>query len=144
MNGLPETLCTLYNVCIDKDVQPRRPEIENLFQQVINSFEQVFLIVDALDEYSKESRTELVDYLVRLSNKSSCRIKFFIASRLEADIQRKVQSTNFSAFPVEVTKVDEDIGTYVSYQLKNRVHEYFSIDKRLAGAIQTRLLKQAN
>lgn len=90
MDGLPEYLFTLYNVCIDNDVQPRRPEIDSLFQQLINSFEQVFLIVDALDKYSKESRTELVDYLVQLSNKSYCRIKFFIARRQEGDIQSKV------------------------------------------------------
>jgi hypothetical protein len=89
--------------------------------------------VDALDEYSKESRTKLVDYLVQLSNKSPCRIRFFIASRREGDIQSKVRCANFSVFPVEVTKVDEDIGTYVSYQLENRVHDHLSIDKKTGG-----------
>lgn len=142
MDGLPEPLCTLYKACIHNDVEPKRSEIDNVFQEVLSVFKEVFLVMDALDECEKESRDDLVNYLGRLPRSSSCKLKIFIASRREVDIECNILSAKFAVLPIEVEKVDDDIATYVDHELKNRTD--CTIGKALKGVIRDRLMAQAN
>ncbi|KAI5843119.1 ankyrin repeat-containing domain protein [Morchella snyderi] len=140
MDELPSSLYDLHKACIDNDVKPKRRQLEDLFQKVVNYFKQVFLVIDALDEHSKESRNDLVNYLSQVSGS----YKIFIASRREVDIERNILSAKFEVLPIQVTKVDEDIGTYVDHELKNRNQDHCAISKTLKTAIRTRLMQQAN
>ncbi|KAI5839056.1 ankyrin repeat-containing domain protein [Morchella snyderi] len=142
MDELPGALCALYKACVDDDMKPKRCQLEDIFQKVVNHFKQVFLVIDALDECGKESRNDLVNYLGQVSCRSSCKI--FIASRREVDIERNILSAKFAVLPIQVTKVDEDIAVYVDHELESRNQDYCAIRKGLKGAIRARLIQQAN
>lgn len=142
MDELPNSLCALYKACIDNDVKPKHCQLKDLFQKVVNYFKQVFLVIDALDECSKESRNDLVNYLGQVSCRGSCKI--FIASRREVDIERNILSAKFAVLPIQVTKVDEDIAVYVDHELESRNQDYCAISKSLKTAIRATLIQQAN
>lgn len=82
------------------------------------TFDQVFLTIDALDEC--QPRKNILDFLSSLSRETSCRVKVFVTSRRERDIEIEFARSNFPTLQLEAKKVDEDIKAFVHHEVRRR------------------------
>lgn len=140
---LPELLKALHLECLKNDRKPKLAELQDQFKVIVGTFDEVFLVIDALDECEKEVRQQLIPYICGLFDQCPGKLKTFVTSRPESDIERAFTSANFSMIKVEATKVEEDIAAYVRYELVHRIHEYCDIDLALREEITDVLVSQS-
>jgi len=86
------------------------------------TFKQVYLIIDALDEYSISNRKDLLDSLRKIRGLDSDSLHLLTTSRREVDIKNsflasKETSRIFWDIRLQKTHVQDDIKTYVSGRL---------------------------
>jgi hypothetical protein len=62
-------------------------QLEDHFKETIGCFDQVFLVLDAMDECKKDHREGLLPYIVQLSQRAPGKLNLFVTSRPEGDIQ---------------------------------------------------------
>ena len=90
-----------------------------LLAQLIQSYPQVTLVIDALDECDKLTRVRLIDALDRLIEESSSLLKIFISSRPDGDIKDR-----FALGPnMEIRATDNrvDIIKFVNNKLEDSI-----------------------
>jgi Cdc6-like AAA superfamily ATPase len=75
----------LYRSYLTEKIQPSFEEIFSALSEAIRSFSQVFLVVDALDECSQQSRGEL---LSSLQNLQKTGMKLLVTSRRTVDFRQ--------------------------------------------------------
>lgn len=111
----------------------------------MGTFDEVFLVIDALDECSKDVRQHLLPYIYGLfDHHCPGKLKMFVTSRPESDIERAFSPANFPIIKVEAKKVEEDIAAYVRYELVHRTQEYCDIDDTLREEITDVLVSQSS
>ena len=89
----------------------------SLLARLINIYPQVTLIIDALDECNRHTRTKLIDALDKVVLESTSLLKVFISSRPDGDIKHR-----FGTGPnMEIRATDnrDDIALYVNNRLGN-------------------------
>ena len=98
-------------------------EVKAQLGRLAQLYPQTTLVVDALDECDKETRTALIQYLDDLIARSSTLIKIFISSRPDPDIRLQLAyGTN-----MEIRAVDnhQDIVKYVASTITNNSSPVF-------------------
>ena len=119
---MPSELDTVYSKHYNNCSQPSFQELQDTFLAVIQQFNSVFFVLDALDECPLDQRKELCDFfarIVELSTGASHRpVKLFVASRRELDIERSFLRRSFPTIEVEAKKVDRDIELYVKAEVE--------------------------
>lgn len=140
---IPEPIKALHKRCSRDDRKPKLSELQDQFQTIIGTFEQVFLVVDALGECDKKIRQELLPYICGLFDQCPGKLKAIVTSRPETDIERAFTSANFEMIRIEATKVNDDIAAYVRGELANRTHEHCDIDLALQQEIEDVLVSQS-
>lgn len=140
---LSEPLKALHKECSRNDRKPKLAELQDQFRAIVGTFDEVFLVIDALDECSKEVRQQLLPYICSLFDQCPGKLKAFVTSRPELDIERAFTSAGFPMIKVEATKIEEDIAAYVRYELVHRIHEYCDIDLALREEIIDILVSQS-
>lgn len=126
------------------------PSFEKLQAQLIQfskTFDQVFFVVDAMDE--SQDRQNLLPLITTLakesgSGQSPCNFKVFVTSRREKDIIASFTKQSFPTIEIAATKVDADIATYVQYQLETREDGECVIGQTLKDMIRYSLVSQSN
>jgi hypothetical protein len=109
--SIPESMKTLYTSHVEKKTRPSPEEIFKALSIVTGSQGRVFLVVDALDECSDETRRELLAKLQELQTKSKASL--LITSRRIDDIERQ-----FAGDPqLEIRASEEDVEKYIDKQL---------------------------
>lgn len=143
---IPQHILDLYTRCTSDDRAPRLTELEDHFEKTIGCFDQVFLVIDAMDECKKDYRKSLLVYIVRIFQSSPRKLKLFVTSRPEPDIKEAFGSETFRTITVEATKVKADTASYVTYELENRSHPYYNIhtDSSLKKQVEDALVNQSN
>lgn len=136
MSEFPADIEQLY----DNASNPGNTELQNSFIQISSSFKQVFLVLDALDECTEDQKSDLFDIFRSIVAPSSgsvrVNIKLFITSREEPDIKRGFE--NFPLIKIETKKVDADIKSYVTSQLKNLRSEDASLKDEVVNQLVAR------
>jgi hypothetical protein len=92
-------------------------ETRDILLQLVRIYAQTTLVLDALDECDKETRTQLVDILDTLVTQSPKPVKIFISSRPDRDIKHR-----FECGPnvhIKATDNRVDIAKFVDDKLKN-------------------------
>ncbi|THZ91884.1 hypothetical protein D6C82_09707, partial [Aureobasidium pullulans] len=82
------------------------------FIEVARSFQQVFVIIDGLDECPEEKRFAILDFVVQSSSASAC-TKFFVSSRKERDIHSHFSNLKTPAIELEAGMITPDIKRFV-------------------------------
>jgi len=82
------------------------------FVTIAKTFNEVFLIIDGLDECSREKRHSALGFYSQLLN-SLPRAKIFVASRREQDISLAFEKLTTPVIEVKAESVAEDIERYV-------------------------------
>ena len=98
----------------------RLPDILILLQKVLNSFDQVFICIDALDECLTKHRPEFLRSLRCLAQGSpGTRLFFTGRPEIQAEI---IKCTSENAATVPIVTSTEDIKAYLSQRLEGDPH----------------------
>jgi ankyrin repeat domain-containing protein 50 len=99
--------------------QPPLPALMESLRQVVNSFQDVYILVDALDESPRHKKRETVlDTLRDLRGWSVPGLHILVTSRDELDIRERLDTSNDEEIPMQNTEVDKDIADFVSQHLR--------------------------
>ncbi|KAF8537870.1 ankyrin repeat-containing domain protein, partial [Trichophaea hybrida] len=103
---LPDGVAEFYRGHIALDTRPSFEEISRALHVMINSYHKVFVVLDALDEYSNEkSRASLIAALQSLQ----LNVNLLVTSRPNDAIARLFEGKN----RLEISAHDEDVQSYV-------------------------------
>jgi ankyrin repeat domain-containing protein 50 len=99
--------------------QPPLPALMESLRQVVNSFQDVYILVDALDESPRHKKREIVlDTLRDLRSWSVPGLHILVTSRDELDIRERLDTSNDEEIPMQNAEVDKDIADFVSQHLR--------------------------
>lgn len=110
------------------------------------TFDHVFLMIDAMDECTKDQRHIYLEYIKSLLELPSGKLKIFVTSRPEPDIKCAFTSGSFPFIQIEATKVAKDIISYVGHMLHSRTHPYCDLknDRELLEDVEHALVSKSN
>ena len=143
MPHLPPALEKVYELHYKNDSQPKYVELQGIFSTIIQQFDRVFLILDALDECTLDQRKVLCEFVLDIikpktmptaaeyidttlterAAKSRGILKLFITSRKEPDLERTFLQNSIPTIEMKATKVDRDIEEYVRAQIQQRLQD---------------------
>lgn len=83
------------------------------FIKVAESFKELFLVVDALDECASSNRPDVIGFIQEVTKRLP-HAKFYVTSRPEIDIARVMESSGTPTLEIDVSSVAPDIEKYVS------------------------------
>lgn len=86
---------------------------QDSFISLATTFNEVFLIIDALDECPKDERPHIIQFITEVTDKLP-RAKIFVTSRRESDIVDAFESSNTPTIKIEAENVAADIKLYVT------------------------------
>jgi hypothetical protein len=143
---LPTELKQFYGKYYRDAYLPSDEKLEAQLAELMKTFEQVYLVMDAMDEL--EDRKKFLPVITRLAQDfgSSINLKIFVTSRREKDIETHFNRCNVPTIQIEAAKVDADIAAFVHDQLERwdeNVTE-FPIDQSLRDEIAHALTSKSN
>ncbi|KAI5842141.1 hypothetical protein DFP73DRAFT_498411 [Morchella snyderi] len=141
---LPASLLSLYKKCTRNDQSPKLSELREHLLEILGTFSNVFLVMDAMDEFKKEYRQELLPYIISLLNGSRSQLHILVTGRSQPDIDFEFTSNRFQLLQIQSTIVNADIASYVEHVLKNKPHIYRCLDEHIADEVIFALVSQAN
>jgi len=114
----PEALLELHKSCMLWKRAPSAAELLEVAARIIDQFEHVYLVIDALDECS--DRRELLDALELVSKWQSGKTHILSSSRDLKDIQVSMETctTDTTDISLSTELVNNDIRAYVDEILK--------------------------
>ena len=126
MQSLPPELQAVYRCHDANDTQPTYEELRVVFLAIIQQFDRIFLVLDALDECTPGQREDLYKFILNSVNTTSTGtkqgiVKAFVTSRKDSDIERAFQRESISTVQIEAAKVNSDIEAYVKAQVELRL-----------------------
>lgn len=127
---LPISLTDLRNEALTKSMGP--PSLRdccNIIKELSENFGRIYIVIDALDECSSNSRTELLDILSDLVR--SCKdVRIFITGQDTSDIGCVLSLP--SAFCIQSRGTDNDIRLYIKSEVQKMCQE----DKNLESLVK--------
>lgn len=123
LKQIPVVLDNLYSTHHRDNRDPSYEELLNVLRSMLNEFEQVYIVHDALDECSVEDRSQILGlFSTLISNSGSqCKVKVFLTSRKEIDIERHLGRFHTPRIEMGPGKVEGDIRVYIEDQIEQRI-----------------------
>ncbi|KAF7504496.1 hypothetical protein GJ744_002176 [Endocarpon pusillum] len=87
------------------------------FSTTACQFSEVFIIIDALDECPQDNRPKILKFLRDVTSRIP-RMKVFVTSRREIDIEEAFQEIDTPRIMIEARTVEEDITRYVRDEVR--------------------------
>lgn len=138
-SSLPEAITSLYAKHSQKGTRPTLKQLSDVFTQIFSTCDNVFVVVDALDECfpSDETALEFIDSVRKLGNN----IRLLVTSR---------HSTNFEGYfrnwaRIEIEAHGEDIRLYLETRIpkQSRLAKHIRADPGLQEDIIKHIAKSA-
>ena len=124
MPRLPVALDEVYEKHFRNCSEPSLKELRSAFLAIVQQFNSVFLVLDALDECTLEQRIGLYEFFSGvLTSTGQGIVKLFVTSRRGSDIERAFHQQSFPTIEIEAAKVDSDIQIYVKAQIEQRLQD---------------------
>ncbi|KAK3615213.1 hypothetical protein LTR22_027516 [Elasticomyces elasticus] len=119
-------------------------ELRNILLACFQSYDEVFLLVDALDESPDDSdvRHEMLEFLTWLSQRAH-QVKIFATSREMPDIRQSMTRLGAEPTAIAARSVDEDIRRYMATQL-SRDHRLSRLDQQTRALIEETISGKAD
>ena len=133
LTDLPPALEKLFELHYKNDSQPKYVELGGVFSTIIQQFNSVFIILDALDECTLDQRKALCEFILGITKPTTgasrgtagpqgiC--KLFITSRKEPDLEQAFIQNSIPTIEIAAATVDEDIKDYVKAQIQQRLQD---------------------
>jgi len=122
MSTIPEKLKSLHNRCSGANQTPSLNDLTEVMSSfvTVNEFDNILLILDALDECPKDGdenfRSELLEWIMEISGQLSSSLRLLVTSRPEPDIGDMLCPA-FQSLSIQGSQVKSDIGRYIQSQL---------------------------
>ena len=127
MRPFPPKLNEVYEQHYQSDSEPRFQELQDIFLTIVQQFNTIFLVLDALDECTPDQRKALCGFFAKIVESSTLTnhglVKLFVASRKERDIEKAFTLKSFPTIEVEARKVNSDIELYVKAQIEKLLQD---------------------
>lgn len=113
----PHVLSVLYASCEEIDRQPSADELLDALRHIMNSFYDIYIVLDALDECSMQE--ELLDLLDRIVSWRVDHLHILVSSRPERAIEESLRRITKEENRIKVSKdlINDDIRTYIQSRL---------------------------
>lgn len=125
----PESVTALYNLHHANKMPLRFEEISSALIGVLQTFSQVFLVIDAVDECSEQIRRELLSYLLEQQKKT--RIKLLVTSRPTINFQQEFGDCEI----LEIRADEQDVKIVLS-SLIERLPKFVRTDEVLRNRVK--------
>ena len=114
----PYGLEALHSSCINGERQPTPSMLLATLHQMMESFEETFIILDALDECL--DRQELLEDIEELNHWTDVNLHILSTSRREKDIEERIEPLAHCEGKIRIDSihVNDDIRTYVHEKLQ--------------------------
>jgi len=113
----PNSLNALYSQCGDGNRQPATNAIMTALLHIVESFQQTFIILDALDECA--DRDALLEVIIEMANWKLDKLHILVTSRKERDIEDHLQPQISAQINLQSTLVAGDIQIHIHERLQN-------------------------
>jgi archaellum biogenesis ATPase FlaH len=121
---IPQHLLDFYHT-YDQDARtPAFGKYKDSFFKLARSYDQTFLVIDALDECIQNQREQIIDFISDLTKDLPC-AKVFVTSRSETDIVEAFTCQQTLTIQIEAKNVVEDIKAFA----KGRVDDLVKLNK---------------
>jgi hypothetical protein len=111
----PDTLAKLFSDNNDGERYPSPEELKSTVKSIISCFDEVYIIIDALDECP--DRHEFLELLEEFHGWDSDKIHLLATSRTEQDIHKTMSRLGSYDVPMDENFVDGDIRVFVCRSL---------------------------
>ena len=108
-----------------------------LLSSLLGYYEHAVIVLDALDECSKEPRDLILGDLLFILQKSKHPVKAFISSRHSLEIEDRLR--NFPNISIEAKDNAEDIENYVKSTLTRRIEDQKLLRGRVSAELRQRI-----
>ena len=117
----PQSLEALHSSCMNGGRQPTPSMLLATLHQMMESFEETFIIFDALDECSE--REELLEDIEEFNRWTDVNLHILSTSRREKDIEERIEPLvhDKGRIHIDSMHVNEDIRAYVHEKLQTDV-----------------------
>ena len=109
---LPPQILAFYRKHIYDARTPSLNALQGALAELCEDFDEIYLVVDALDECEQSLREEILDSVVELSKLHSL-VKTFITSRREIDIEQMFKALSTPTICIKAKNTASDIRRYV-------------------------------
>lgn len=116
--GIPRSIVQMYDQNRQTAFASRTLKLEEsqiLLAELFQTYPQITLVVDALDECDKDIRSEFIDILEKFVDESPNPIKIFISSRRDRDIEDRFKDG--PSLGISATDNQDDIATFVRHEI---------------------------
>lgn len=138
---LPNSLIDFHRQYSRQDESPSQAKLQAQLVEISQSFDQVYIVIDALDECSDQDL--ILPLLTALQDAS--KVKICVTSRREKNIRKSFAKLACPTLEIEAKKVDQDIAVFVDAEIDRRSEEYEgTIDLALKAKIRTALVTKSN
>ena len=121
--GIPQGLEALYSSCTNGERQPTHDILLATLHQMMGSFEEIFIILDALDECSE--RQELLEDIEEFNRWTDTNLHILSTSRREKDIEERIEPLAYDGGKISIDSV------YVNNDIRAYIHERLRADPKL-------------
>jgi hypothetical protein len=99
---------------------PPIEKLQDCLRQLVQSFRDVYIVVDALDEIPfGNHRMDMLDYLNGIRGWSEPGLHIFVTSRNETDIRDELSTAAMKMVSMKNDSVARDITAYIHWHLRN-------------------------
>lgn len=136
--SIPETLQELYDGYNDPNTLPSLDEISAAILSLIETYEEVFFVLDALDECSDEIRWGLIEKLREFYPE----VHLLITSRFRDTIDEELE--DFKRFEIKANRADIEL--FIDQQIQKNKNLRRIVEKKpaLRGDIKEEVVKTAD
>jgi hypothetical protein len=113
--GVPAVLTKLYHSCHDGGAQPSVESLQATLLLILKAFDDVFIILDALDECTE--RQDLLKWIKEMTSWKKCKLHLLATSRAEEYIAKHFRLLDPDHVSIKQGLVTPDVKKYVDYIL---------------------------
>ena len=143
--NVPPVLEELYSSCLNGDRKPSFEAVLRTFHQIATAFENIFIVLDALDECNQ--RGEFLANVEELISWDDTNLRVLVTSRKEKDIEDSILplTKDETRVCIQSAFVNADICAYVHDQLQtNRKLQRWQGKPEVQMEIENTLTEKAN
>jgi Cdc6-like AAA superfamily ATPase len=131
---IPKPVKELYDYHSKRKTRPSFDEVSKSLCSIIESYSQVFIVVDALDECNDNTCTKLLSEIRNLQTRSNT--KLMATSRFSSTIMQNFKED----IKLEIRADDEDVERYLESQM-SRLRSFVTKSPTLPQLIKTSITK---
>jgi hypothetical protein len=139
--SIPNSLEKLFSACADSGRSPSPEELKSTLKSITSSFENVYVVFDALDEFP--SRPEFLELLEEIHGWNLGTLHILTTSRKEQDIEERLSRLVSHQVFMDERFVDGDINVHVSRILADDIR-FSRCSADMKENIKTTLMKGAH